>query len=27
VILNRFERHGLVNMSGDTYSLRGVHAE
>jgi len=27
VILNRFERHGLVILSGDTYSLRGVHAE
>jgi len=27
MILNRFERHGLVNMSGNTYSLRGVHAE
>jgi ArsR family transcriptional regulator len=27
VILNRFERHGLVNLNGDTYSLRGVHAE
>jgi ArsR family transcriptional regulator len=27
VILNRFERHGLVNRLQDTYTLRGVYAE
>jgi ArsR family transcriptional regulator len=27
LILNRFERHGLVKRIEDTYTLRGVHAE
>jgi ArsR family transcriptional regulator len=27
VILNQFERHGLVKRIQDTYTLRGVHAE
>ena len=27
LILNQFERHGLVKRIQDTYTLRGVHAE
>jgi DNA-binding MarR family transcriptional regulator len=27
LILNQFERHGLVKRIEDTYTLRGVHAE
>ena len=26
-VLNRFERHGLVKRTEETYTLRGVHAE